>query len=128
VRNFVEQAEKDPLTPEIDKHFDQLLYAAAAQDPSVRPLIHKVFQAKEALKNNTLTREQANLLAAHWQFTKKFVESHHPPTPPTTPTTPPTTLPTKNNVQKSGSRKTLRSLSHDDDAQLDYLESLGVFK
>lgn len=71
VRNFVAEAQKDPLTPEIDKNFNVYLFELGRQSPEGAQKAMAIAEASQRLQNQQATLKDTKLLREHWNYVRE---------------------------------------------------------
>lgn len=70
INNFVAEAQKDPLTPEIDKNFNVYLFELGRQSPEGAQKAMAIAAANQRLYNKQATLKDTKLLREHWNYVK----------------------------------------------------------
>lgn len=87
VRSFVAEAQKDPMTPEIDNNYDVYLFKLGQSSPEGAQKAMAIAQAKQRFFNNQATTADTKILKEHWAYVRSELMKAKAPAQGT-PTTP----------------------------------------
>lgn len=87
VRSFVAEAQKDPMTSEIDNNYDVYLFKLGQSSPEGAQKAMAIAQAKQRFYNNQATTADTKILREHWDYVRSELMKAKAPAQGT-PTTP----------------------------------------
>lgn len=87
VRSFVAEAQKDPMTPEIDNNYDVYLFKLGQSSPEGAQKAMAIAQAKQRFLGNQATTADTKILKEHWAYVRSELMKAKTPAQvaPTTP-------------------------------------------
>lgn len=71
IRAFIEEANRDPETPEINDNFNRFLFAMGAASAEGAQKAQRIANAENALFQKKATKEDCQILRAHWKYVKE---------------------------------------------------------
>lgn len=71
IRAFVDEANKDPETPEINDNFERFLFALGMSSAEGARKAQRIANAQNNLFAGTASREDCKILRGHWQYVKE---------------------------------------------------------
>lgn len=83
VNTFIQQAQQDPVSVQVDANFDSYIYKMGAEGPEGVQKANALLIAKQKLFNNTASMRDIDLLEGHWNAVKAALSAPKPakPTP-----------------------------------------------
>ncbi len=83
LNSFVQTANQDPLTPQVDANFDAYIYKMGAEGGDGAAKANAVMSAKTRFLSGTASMADLDLLESHWNYVKAAIAT--PVTPPASP-------------------------------------------
>lgn len=133
VRDFMVEIQKDPMTQDINNHFEEYILKRGMESRDGIAAAGAIAEAYSRFNAGAATKRDCAVLKEHWAYVKsQLSKAQAPPAPQKPPIVPPKTE--APGVGRSASNgggamdvRKLRSLANDPDRQMQYMKSLGIF-
>ena len=135
VQTFVQQAQQDPMSQQVDENFDTYLYKMGAEGADGAKKANAVMEAKQRFFGGSATAKDLDLLESHWNYVKTALSTPAAPTKPVpVPQVKPTVEPPRtespgNGIAPTKEKIDYKSLGHlKQSDQLATLRKAGLLK
>ena len=138
LNSFVQTANQDPLTPQVDANFDAYIYKMGAEGGDGAAKASAIMSAKTRFLSGAASMADLDLLESHWNYVKAAIAAPATPSAPPKPTPvpamkpqvdPPKTETPGNSVTPPRERINYEKLGHlKQSDQLNALRKAGYFK
>ena len=131
IRAFVDEANKDPETPEINDNFERFLFALGMSSADGAQKAQRIANAQNNLFAGTASREDCKILRGHWQYVKEqLAREKAAKKAPTTPKPEPPKTETPGNGKQAAAHAEFdvhKLAGMNTQQQIRFLKQFGVF-